>query len=266
MHLIDFHTHIYPPAIAAKAARSISDFYELEGGGMDGTAQLLLKLGRQIGVDKYVVLPVGLKPDHVRHINEFILGETARHPEFIGFGTVHAAMENLCEEVEFIEKSGLQGIKMHPDTQLFNIDDPRLFPMYDMLQEKLPVMLHMGDRRYHYSHPARLKNVLKQFPRLQVIAAHFGGYSVYEEAYENLRDTDCLMDVSSSLMFMSPEEAVKRIRGYGASRLVYGSDYPLWNPVTEWDRFSRLPLTDGEREQICWKTAASLLEGRIPLL
>lgn len=265
MHLIDFHTHIYPQAIAAKAAKSISDFYELEGGGMDGTVELLLNLGRQIGVDKYVVLPVGLKPNHVRHINEFILGEVAQHKEFIGFGTVHAAMDNLCEEVEFIQQSGLHGIKMHPDTQLFDIDDERLFPMYDMVQGKLPVMLHMGDKRYNYSHPARLRRVLKMFPGLQVIAAHFGGYSVYDEAYENLHDMDCFMDVSSSLMFMSLEDAVKRIRSYGTERLVYGSDFPLWNPTEEWERFLKLPLTEEEQEQITYKTALTVLGDGISL-
>ena len=45
MHLIDIHTHIYPPAIARKAAASIRDFYQLDTPEMDGTAQTLLEKG-----------------------------------------------------------------------------------------------------------------------------------------------------------------------------------------------------------------------------
>ena len=67
------------------------------------------------------------------------------------------------------------------------------------------------------------------------------------------------MDVSSSLMFLSPEEAVRLIRVYGPDRLVFGSDFPLWNPAEEVTRFLRLPLTAGEFEQIVWKTGHALL-------
>ena len=105
---------------------------------------------------------------------------------------------------------------MHPDSQRFPIDDPRLFPMYDAVQGKIPVLLHMGDRRYNYSHPIKLQKILKLFPRLQVIAAHFGGYSMQETACELLRDTNCIMDVSSSIMFMKEGEAERYIRIYGA--------------------------------------------------
>lgn len=259
MRIIDFHTHIYPEAIAQKAAQSICDFYELAGGGMNGTAAQLLQRGKQAGIERFVVLPVGLKPNHVHHINQFILEQCSQHPEFTGFGTVHAGMEDLLEETQFILDSGLRGIKMHPDTQLFDIDDERLFPMYDMVQDKLQIMLHMGDKRYSYSHPARLRRVMQQFPKLKVIAAHFGGYSVYDEAYENLADMDCMMDISSSLMFMSREDAVRRIRAYGAERLMYGTDFPLWDPIEEVARFQSLPLTAEEFDLISHKNALRIL-------
>lgn len=260
MRIIDFHTHIYPNPIAQKASDSIGAFYGLEGGGMDGTVDTLLKQGKMAGIDHYVVLPVGLKPGHVRHINEFIIDQVAIHPQFTGFGTIHAAMENLEEEVEFIHRAGLRGVKMHPDTQLFNIDDPRLFPAYELLREKgLPVMFHTGDTRYDYSHPRRLRHVLALFPGLKTIGAHFGGYSVYEAALDALRDTDCFLDVSSSLMFLDRDTAVDYIRKYGPERLVYGSDYPLWDPAVEVQRFLSLPLRDDEFEQIAHKTAEDLL-------
>ena len=259
MRFIDFHTHVYPDAIAHKAAESVREFYHLGNEAMDGTVDLLLQLGDAAGTDQYVILPVSNRPDRTRHINDFILKTLQEQPRFFGFGTVHAAMENLMEEVAYIQKTGLRGLKMHPDSQVFAIDDERLFPVYEEIQGKLPVMLHMGDHRYDYSHPRRLRHVLELFPKLQVIAAHFGGYEVYEEAYTLLKDKDCFFDVSSSLMFMAPGVAEDYINRYGAERFVYGSDYPMWDPKVEMDRFLQLKLTPAQFEQIAHKTAESIL-------
>lgn len=260
MKIIDFHTHVYPDNIALKAAESIRVFYELESPVMDGTVATLLEKGRKIGVDQHVILPVAMRPDRTRHINDFILEKLQEHEELIGFGTLHAAMDDVAGEVEYICQKGLKGVKMHPDFQTFNIDDERLFPAYEQLQGKKPVMFHMGDTRYDYSHPARLKHLLELFPKLQVIAAHFGGYRLHQEAAQLLKDKDCFFDVSSSLMFMQPGEAERYIDMYGAERFVYGSDYPLWDPVEEMERFMRLRITDDQREQIFHKTAEYLLK------
>jgi predicted TIM-barrel fold metal-dependent hydrolase len=92
-----------------------------------------------------------------------------------------------------------------------------------------------------------------------VIAAHFGGYSMYETAYELLYDTDCVMDISSSMMFMEPGVAEKYINIYGAERMAYGTDYPLWDPVTEVEAFQKLKLTDEQFDQIAHKTAERIL-------
>ena len=172
MRIIDFHTHIYPQKVAEKATASICNFYGLEGGGMCGTADQLIVRGDMAGISEFVVLPVAIKPDHVRSINHFISEQVAENNRFYGFGTVHAEMDNICEEIEYINSKGLLGIKMHPDTQLFNIDDERLFPMYKMIEGKFPVIFHTGDPRYDYSHPARVRRVLDKFPKLEVIAAN----------------------------------------------------------------------------------------------
>ncbi len=259
MHIIDMHCHIYPDPVAKKAAESIQEFYGLDGGGMDGRAQTLLSRGSQAGIDRFLVLPVSLRPDRVRHINDFIIEQVAAQPKFYGFGTLHAAMEDIVGETQYIMDNGLRGIKMHPDSQVFPIDDERLFPAYEMLQDKLPVMLHMGDQRYDHSHPARLRRVLELFPRLTVIAAHFGGYSMYETAYELLHDKPCFFDISSSMMFMPQGVAERYINAYGAERMVYGTDYPLWDPVVEIRRFMQLKLTGEQFDRIAHKTAEQLL-------
>ncbi len=261
MKIIDIHTHIYPDKIARKATESVRDFYQLAGcQEMDGTVDMLLQRGTEAGISQYVVLPVSNAANRVRSINTFILEQTQLNSNFIGFGTLHADMGDLEEEAEWILQNGLKGIKMHPDSQRFNIDDPRLFPIYDALQGKLPFLLHMGDPRYNYSHPVRLRRILDEFPKLEVIAAHFGGYSMFHTARELLQDTDCIFDVSSALMFMEKGEAEHYINHYGAERMAYGTDYPLWDPVNEVKRFQQLDLTDEQFDQISHKTAQRILK------
>ena len=102
--------------------------------------------------------------------------------------------------------------------------------------------------------------MLDSFPNLQVIAAHFGGYSMYETAYELLHDKDCVFDVSSSMMFMEDGIAEKYINIYGAERMAFGTDYPLWDPVKETKRFLQLKLTDEQFDQIGHKTAERILK------
>ena len=238
MKIIDIHTHMYPDAIARKATDSIRDFYQIDGGGMDGSIEMLRKRGAEAGISHYVVLPVSNTPNRVRSINEFLLNESRKYEDFTGFGTLHAEMDGLLEETDWIVQNGLKGIKMHPDSQRF----------------------HMGDPRYPYSHPSRLRRVLELFPRLGVIAAHFGGYRMFHTAWELLRDKDCIFDTSSALMFMEQGEAEKYVNSYGAERMAYGTDYPLWDPVKEVERLSRLKLTSDQFDQIFHRTAERILD------
>lgn len=259
MKIIDIHTHIYPDKVSQKATDSIREFYQVDGSDMNGSVDMLLTRGGLAGISHYVVLPVANSPVRVHSINEFILGQARNHDCFTAFGTLHAEMEGLEQETDWILNAGLKGIKLHPDCQRFPIDDVRMYPVYDAIQGKIPLILHMGDKRYNYSHPQRLCRILDQFPRLQVIAAHFGGYTMYEEAREFLWNRECVFDISSSLMFMEPGVAEKYINAYGAERMAYGTDYPLWDPVKEVNAFLELKLSDRQKEQIACKTAERIL-------
>ena len=259
MRIIDFHTHIYPDKIARAGSQSICDFYSIEY-CHTGSAGILLDEGRKAGISEFVLLPVAIKPEHVRRINEFTAYEVNTYKEFYGFGTIHADMKDILSEISIIESLGLKGIKIHPDTQQFAIDDKRLYSMYDMIQGRMPVLFHCGDPRYEYSRPEKLKRVLHDFPKLEVIGAHLGGWSMFDKAFEYLNDENCYFDFSSCMMFIGREETEKYIKAYGADRILFGTDFPSWNPSTEVSRFMSLKLTDAEREKIACINAEKLLQ------
>jgi hypothetical protein len=259
MRIIDFHTHVYPEKIAEKATASTCDFYSLKT-DLVGTTKVLLEQGRQAGISDFVLLPVATKAEQVHHINAFIVDEVNRHTEFYGFGTLHAAMEDPFSEVAYIQSSGLKGVKLHPDIQRFPIDDERLFPVYDQLQGHMPVLIHCGDPRFDFSHPRRLRHVIDEFPKLQVIAAHLGGWSMFDTAFAYLKDTDCFLDISSCMMFLPPDRMRTYISGYGADRILFGSDFPLWDLQDQVDSFLRLGIGEADQEKIAFRNALRILK------
>ncbi|MDR2185924.1 MAG: amidohydrolase family protein [Treponema sp.] len=258
--VIDFHAHIYPEKIAAKAAASISGFYAIPV-SKAGTVECLLECGRRDGIGRFVVFSAAAVPGQVQSINNYIAETAAVHGEFTGFGTLHRDMQNPGAEIRRITDLGLKGIKLHPDMQRFNIDDEKMMDIYALLEGRLPVIFHTGDYRYPYSHPARLARVLDQFPRLVAVAAHFGGWSLFDLALEYLRDRFCYFDVSSSIPFLGASRAEELIHIYGAERFLFGSDYPMWDPGSCLREFMGLNLSDGEQELILWKNAMRLLDG-----
>lgn len=259
MKIVDFHTHIYPDSLAYKATRATCDFYGLDT-DQTGTVDALLSKGREAGIDRFVLLPVAVHPHGVRHVNAFIVRQVREHPECDGFGTVHPDMEDMAGELDYIRAEGLLGVKLHPDMQEVQPDDERLFPLYEQLSTwGLPVFVHCGDEHRDFSHPRHLRRVIDRFPDLTVIAAHLGGWSKWDEAVEYLADTDCMVDISSCMMFLPPDKVVEYVRAFGAHRVLFGTDFPIWDATKEVRNLMSLPLTDDEREQIFFGNAQRIL-------
>lgn len=259
--IADAHAHIFPEKIAQKAADSIADFYKMQAGDL-GTAEVLLKTGTENGVSHFLVCSVATTPRQVPSINQFILDATTAHPEFIGLGSIHPGMSEyeMEAEAENIKNSGLVGVKLHPDIQDFIMDDPKMIPLYKVCAKLgLAILFHCGDSRYDRSSPRRVASVLDQVPDLVAIAAHFGGYSQWDEAYTILKQYPQLFfDTSSSLHAVGADDAMRFIEGYGPARLMFGTDYPLWSVADEMRRFMALPLTDEVRQQIFFGTFSAL--------
>ncbi|MDR3091671.1 MAG: amidohydrolase family protein [Clostridiales bacterium] len=256
MLITDIHAHVYPDRIAEKAAQSIGAFYNLPVSA-SGTVSELLTHKK---ISRFVVHSVATAPAQVSSINSFIAASAAENPRFVGFGAMHPDFPDFEAETERIISLGLRGLKLHPDFQRFDIDDPKMFPLYALLEGRLPLLLHCGDPRLDHSAPERVAAVCRRFPRLTVIGAHFGGWSLFLRAAEVLSEVDCYVDTSSSLMFMEPGDARALIRKFGPERVLFGSDYPMWKPGEEVDRLLGLGLTDEEYEKIFYKNADELLK------
>ncbi len=257
--IIDAHAHIFPDKIAERAANGISGFYGMKV-RYNGSLGELFSEGGAAGVTKYLVQSVATVPEQVTAINNFISESVKKYPDkLIGFGAMHPDFPDIAGETERIISLGLCGIKLHSDFQRFDIDDPKAFPIYEAASGRLPILFHVGDNRYEYSSPRKLLNVVKKFPRLTVIGAHLAGWSRWDEAAELFAHSGIYADCSSTLYAMSPEHAADLIRNIGTDRVLWGTDYPMWDAKEELERFYKLPLTAEEQEMILYKNALRLL-------
>ena len=247
-YVIDSHCHIYPEKIASKAVAGTDNFYGGKSVGL-GTTDDLIESGIKAGIDHFIVQSVATTPKQVESINNFIASEVAKRPDILtGLGTLHPDSEDIKTDVEHLLSLGLKGVKLHPDIQAFPIDDERCLKIYDLCEEKgLPVLMHTGDYRYDYSNPNRLLPVLQKYKNLTVIGAHLGGWSIWEEASIAYKDyPNFYVDCSSSFNYIKPELAKDIIRRYGANKVLFATDYPMWDYKTEIDYFLSLGLDESE--------------------
>lgn len=255
MEIINSHAHIYPDKIAARATKSIGDFYDIEMSMPIGTTETLLKEGKEAGISAFVVHSVATKAEQVRSINDFIYSETLKHSELIGFMTLHPDMSesDIDREIERCVSKGFYGLKLHPDFQKFDIDGEdaeKIYRSVTKVNKVFPILLHMGDDRFDYSKPYRLANMAKKYSRLTFIGAHFGGYRCWDDykVYEGLDNV--YFDTSSSLPFITKEQALEMIDFFGYKKFFFGDDFPMWSAKKEIQRFLSLGLSEEQNKAI----------------
>ncbi len=259
--IIDFHAHVFPDKIAERASRGIETFYDLKVRN-DGTLGRLIQMEDEAGVDMAVVHSAATTAHQVVSINDFIYECTQKYPDrIIGFMTIHPDFDDIEGEVRRCMDLGLKGLKIHPDFQHFHIDDKKAYKIYEVIRGRLPLLVHTGDFRYQWSKPSRMAKVAEDFPDMTVIGAHFGGWSEWDDAAEVFDGCKnrIYVDTSSTMYDVAPARIRELIKIYGEDRVMFGTDYPMWNAVDELKYIDALDLSPSVREMILSGNAERLL-------
>ena len=264
--IFDIHTHTYPEAIAEKAVTSLNAFYEFVCEGK-GTYADLEANGLANNVKGMLLFSVATNAHQVQKVNDSIaaLAQKSRDDGFetVGFMGMHQDYPDFATEVDRAEALGLRGVKIHPDIQGVDIDSPRMMELYEIIEGRMPLYLHMGDNRpqYRFSEAKKLARVLDRFPKLEVVAAHLGGYNAWEDGINYLAGRpNVWYDTSSAVWFITPEYAGELIRKLGTDRVMFGTDYPVKTTKGEIERILKIDLTEQEREDIFYNNAKRFLK------
>ncbi|GFK93776.1 hypothetical protein NNJEOMEG_01610 [Fundidesulfovibrio magnetotacticus] len=248
---LDIHTHAFHPKIAQKVLVQLESHYGIRPVGTGEAGDLLERLDRA-GLDRAAVHAAATAPAQVIPANNWAIEMARTMPRLIPFGTMHPGFPGYEDELDRLERAGIQGIKIHADFQGFRLDDPALRPILEAMRGRFTAMFHVGDRlppHQNPSCPAKLAAIHRDFPGLTVIAAHLGGYLHWVEALEHLAGSEVYVDTSSTLPFIDDALLAAILDRHPAERVLFGSDYPLFDPGEEIAALqARLRLSDARLE------------------
>ena len=135
----------------------------------------------------------------------------------------------LCRQLDL----GAAALKLHPVHGGFRVDDPALFPAYQVLVERgVPLVVHCGTSSFPGSmnenaDPTHFFPVLRQFPDLTVVLAHGGrGWWYDAAAFLALSQPNVWIELSGLPPKRLPTYYARHDIGRLARKWIFGTDWP----------------------------------------
>lgn len=262
MDIIDFHTHTFPDDLAARAIASLKANSPESTNHTDGTVNGLLQSMENSGIKHSVILPIATKPSQVPVINQNCL--LLRNKQITSFGSLHPQTPNVEQEIAFLKENKIPGVKFHPEYQNFYVDDKALFPFYEQISAAdLIVVFHAGKDpgpfTCDHALPGSLKTVHKNFPSLRMVAAHMGGWKLWDEVEQQLCGLPVFLDTSAVSDLISEEQFKRILNKHGSDYILFGTDSPWFNQhqIVKW--LESMNLTSTVKNRIFYENGKRLL-------
>jgi len=258
--IIDIHTHVWPDKIAHKAREYLEGLFKVKMIG-EPCLSTLQEFMRKNAVDISVVNSVASKPEQVPGINDWLF--KLRSDTIKIFCAMHPDYPQWKEELKRIKDNG-DGIKMQPEFQNFYVDSVDNYPLYEEIENLgLPLLFHCGKELSRTmlvrSSPPRIARIMQKFPRLKLIAAHFGGFELWDEVKIHLLGKDVYLDTSFFFSFLPKEEIRELVLGHRPDRLLFGTDFPLIDQGKDIEFLRSLDLSAELKDRIFSGNAKELL-------
>jgi predicted TIM-barrel fold metal-dependent hydrolase len=209
-----------------------------------------------------VVLPIATTIKQSKSINDF--AESITDDKIISFGSLHPLQEDYDYILKDLKERGFKGIKLHPEYQQSFIDSKESLRILKLAEElDLLTVLHTGadigmDPPVHCA-PDRLKNVLSEVSGSKIIAAHLGGWKMWDEVEKHLVGSNIIFDTAFTIDFISSQQYKRIIENHGADKILFGTDSPWENPQHTLDGLKSLNLSDDDFDLITHKNAIRIL-------
>lgn len=245
--IVDVHTHCFPPEIIARrdhfAARDpwFAELYADPRARLATAEDLVAALDRH-GIDHAVTFGFGWRdPGLIALTNDYVAAAVQAQPtRLTGFAVVQPAAGGAAaaREAERGSEMGLRGVgELMPHGQGYRLSDTALLaPLAEAaVARNLIVLTHASEpvgHRYPGKGdvwPADLLAFLAAFPRLRVVAAHWGGGLPFYCQMPEVAAVaaNCWFDSAASPLLYRPAVFASAVLAAGADRILWGSDYPL---------------------------------------
>lgn len=244
--IVDFHTHIFPPEVVARrevfCARDpwFAELYANPRARM-ATADDLLASMAAAGVDVSVTFPFGWSDAGlIEECNSYVLEAMRAQPgRLIGLAAIQPrAGARAVAELERCARAGMPGFgELMPHGQGYRLSDAALLAPLAEAAEALHLfaLTHTSEPVGHaYLGKGDVSNgdlqaFITAFPRLRVVAAHWGGGFPFFELMPEVRAAaaNVWYDSAASAYLYRPEVFAVAARAAGPEKILWASDFPL---------------------------------------
>jgi predicted TIM-barrel fold metal-dependent hydrolase len=176
------------------------------------------------------------------------------------------------DEVDRVAAAGAAWLKLHPNTQQFDVADPSVAAIVTRATERgLPVLFDAYSP-WDANQPGKFVNLAMAVPEARLILAHAHGpgfpqlliYDIVRRYPRWQRNVWIDISVTGLMLADGPfaEQFTWVLRKVGTDRVIFGSDYPLDDPMTAARGVAGLGFTVAEQAAILHDNAESLLNGK----
>jgi len=258
--IVDSHCHLWPDHIAPQVLSGKIAGLDPMG---DGTLSGLTAKLDEAGIDYGCCLGVATVPKNLEKTNEFIA--TVDRSRFVPFGTIHPD-RTLQDNMRSVLDNGIVGVKLHPNFQGISLADPRVIEICRALADAgIIVITHAGegsdDAATDRGSPDKVLAMAEAIPDLTLVACHYGAYHQLDLAEDIVVGSRVILETSwpPTMAILEPERIRALIERHGADRVVFGSDWPMADPVAEIAGVRALGLSAEDEAKILGGNMARLL-------
>jgi hypothetical protein len=176
---------------------------------------------------------------------------------------------SALREIDRVATGGAAWLKLHPNTQRFDVADPAVAKVVRLAAEyRLPVLFDAYSP-WDANQPGKFVNLATALPESKLILAHAHGpgfpqllfYDILARYPQWGRNVWIDISVTAPMLSGSPfaEQFAWVLRKVGIDRVVFGSDYPVDHPLDAIRAVVELGFTDAEQAAILHDNAAALL-------
>ncbi len=161
----------------------------------------------------------------------------------------------------------LRGFKIRLGYLKVFADDPVYDPLYDHAEsEDLTVMFHTGDTAtsdgsLEHSHPLTLDRLANSRPGLRMVVCHFGNPWIQDAAELIYKHPNVFADISGLavggskyadgyLDFLAQQLTHAIYYAGGASKVLFGTDYPVCTQTMAMELVRKLKIDDADRRAV----------------
>jgi predicted TIM-barrel fold metal-dependent hydrolase len=232
----------------------------------------LQRIDERAGVSESALIVIAPRADmaRTRAQNDAVL-DSARssHGRFYAVVSVHPAdADDALAELDRVARLGAREVKLHPNTQAFDVADPAVGKVVDRCGELGLVVLFDSYKPWDSSEMGKFMVLAIQHPKAKLVLAHMG-YTYFREAvsFDTLRRLGLARNVWFDLSAIATTyagsplqpELVWTIRKVGTDRFLFGSDWPVYAPAEAIAAVRLLGFTRREQQQIFHDNVVALL-------